>query len=220
MEAAFLQRLQPPDFRAIAERGSFVYAYLRTDGTPYYVAIASQYRRPLSRQRSVRTPADRRRIRILRSGLPWEQACLWEQRYIARWGRKDNGTGILRNLTDGGDGSPGSPKPKTAEWRASHSATLKGRKHTAEHRARQSAALKGKTRTAEHQAKLNTPEARAKMSAKLKGHICNVAIQIAADVGIPYEIWRTMTVYERLKARAAAAGMTAREFKRLTYGRA
>jgi hypothetical protein len=284
MTPASLERLQPPDFRAVARRGCFVYAYLRIDGTPYYVGIASQYRRPLSKQRSVPAPPDIRRIRVFRSGLTWEQACTWEQRYIRRYGRKGNGTGILRNLTDGGDGALGNVpsaevramaaerrrgqkhtpealakisaaskgrvvtaetrakmaekargrthtaearvkigaahkgKVIPAEQRARHSAMLKGRKLTPEHCAKISAAQKGKVRTPEHQAKLNTPEARAKNSAANMGRVSTAAMKIADEIGVPYETYRAMSPYQRLTARAAAVGLTAKQFKRLTYG--
>jgi hypothetical protein len=103
---AFLDRLEAPDFKAAAAEGCFVYCYLRTtDGSPYYVGIASQWKRPTQPHNSCGVPRTRARIRILRAGLAWEEACRWEQVYIARWGRKDLGTGVLHNRTDGGDGT-------------------------------------------------------------------------------------------------------------------
>ena len=110
-----IELLQAPKFRKIAKEGCFVYCYLRSKdsktgamGTPYYVGIASHWRRPIARHRhSAPVPKDHRFIRILRQGLTWEEVCKWEQRYIAHYGRKDKKTGILLNMTDGGEGSPG-----------------------------------------------------------------------------------------------------------------
>ena len=102
--------LKPVDFKAVAAKGCFVYCYLRTDGTPYYIGIANNAGRPLrvSRntvQNTVRPiPGRPELIRLMRSELTWEEAGQWEKFYIAHYGRKDLGTGILRNRTAGGDG--------------------------------------------------------------------------------------------------------------------
>ena len=42
-----LQRLQPVDFRSVAELGAFVYCYLRSaDLSPYYVGISCNWQCP------------------------------------------------------------------------------------------------------------------------------------------------------------------------------
>ena len=101
----------PPNVNSwheLAALGCFVYCYLRADGTPYYVGIAKLANRPIKRQKSdTKPPRDHSGIRVLRSGLTWDAAQDWERFYIARYGRKDLGTGILRNRTDGGDGIVG-----------------------------------------------------------------------------------------------------------------
>ena len=102
-----IRNLQAPNFAAVARKGCFVYAYIRTDGSPYYVGVASHAYRPIKKDHTVGVPADRRRIRIMRSGLTWEQAASWERRYIAHYGRLDIKTGILRNRTEGGEGTCG-----------------------------------------------------------------------------------------------------------------
>ena len=103
-----MTNLKRENFAAIARKGCFVYCYLRTsDGSPYYIGIASQAYRATSKDHRVRVPADRARIRVMRSGLTWEEAASWEKFYISRYGRKDINTGILRNLTDGGEGTTG-----------------------------------------------------------------------------------------------------------------
>lgn len=92
-------------WKQLAKLGCFVYVYLRKDGSPYYVGVASRRDRPFVRRgRNALPPSDSARVRVLRSGLTRKEALDWECFYIARYGRKDIGTGILRNLTAGGDG--------------------------------------------------------------------------------------------------------------------
>ena len=49
-------------------------------------------------------------IQILKSDLTWENACELEKFLISWYGRQDNNTGILINMTDGGDGTLGIKK--------------------------------------------------------------------------------------------------------------
>jgi hypothetical protein len=76
---------------------------------------------------------------------------------IAVFGRKDLGTGILHNRTDGGDGVSGFTH--SPETRAKLSAANKGKTLSPETREKLSAARKGET---------FSPETRAKMSAAKK----------------------------------------------------
>ena len=87
----------------------YVYLYVRTSGySPYYVGkgLAGSYRH-LSSYHSVVLPKDRERIKIIKESLTNEEACELERTLIRFWGRQDNGTGVLRNCTDGGEGTPG-----------------------------------------------------------------------------------------------------------------
>ena len=43
-------------------------------------------------------------VQVLKKGLSWEDACELEKVLILYYGRKDLGTGILVNMTDGGEG--------------------------------------------------------------------------------------------------------------------
>lgn len=85
----------------------YVYAYLRIDGTPYYIGKGCRGRAYDKSAHNIKPPPPNR-IVFLETKLSNVGALALERRYIRWYGRKDNNTGILRNMTDGGEGRSGS----------------------------------------------------------------------------------------------------------------
>jgi hypothetical protein len=82
----------------------YTYAYLREDGTPYYIGKGHGNRAYRKSKNEVKPPKDKSKIIFLKNNLTEEDAYSHEIYMISVFGRKDLGTGILRNKTDGGDG--------------------------------------------------------------------------------------------------------------------
>ena len=102
----------------------YTYAYLREDGTPYYIGKGKN-RRAYQKYHSVNLPPTER-ILFLKQNITEEEAFGHEKYMIAILGRKDLGTGILRNMTDGGEGTSGVLRSK--EYRKKQSISQKERK--------------------------------------------------------------------------------------------
>jgi hypothetical protein len=114
----------------------YVYAYLRKDGSPYYVGKGKNGRE-FQDHIWHKPPTDRSRIVILENNLTELWALARERWYIRWYGRKDKVTGILINKTDGGDGAAGYSPPlevrkKLSLSRLGEKNGMYGKEHSAE----------------------------------------------------------------------------------------
>lgn len=107
----------------------YTYAYLREDRTPYYIGKGCGDR-IYSSNRTTKKPKDKSRIIFLKQNLSEEEAFKHEIYMIAVFGRKDLGTGILHNRTNGGEGSVGFVMSEETKRKISKS--TKGKKRTEE----------------------------------------------------------------------------------------
>lgn len=154
------------------ERRFYVYAYLRTDGTPYYIGKGTKKR--VTAKHSCAVPPQDRCVYLFEN-LTDAEAISREMALIALFGRKDIGTGILRNLTDGGDGTAG--RVRSLEERQKISLAREGCKMSDQAKQRMMAArartledpLVRERFAAAQRGKKQSEETKAKRAAALKG---------------------------------------------------
>ena len=127
----------------------YTYAYLREDRTPYYIGKGQTQRMYQQGGKPCGAPKDKSRIIKLKQNLTEKEAFKHEIYMIAVFGRKDLGTGILHNRTNGGDGVSGSIKSEETRQKISQSnkgrvAPNKGILHTQETKRKISKSNSGK----------------------------------------------------------------------------
>jgi len=134
----------------------YTYAYLREDKTPYYIG-KGKGSRIYRKTKRTKPPKDKSRIIYLKQNLTEEQAFKHEIYMISVFGRKDLGTGILHNRTNGGDGVSGAIVSE--ETRKKISVANKGKTHSEKSKRKMSESSKNPSE-----------ETRRKMSESRKGH--------------------------------------------------
>ncbi|QWY83214.1 Seg-like homing endonuclease protein [Rhizobium phage RHph_X2_25] len=169
----------------------YVYAWLYPDGSPFYVGKGSGRRDKQPKRTNVifkhivakiRREGGEPSVVRWQEGLREDDAHRLEMAYIRLFGRRNIGTGVLSNLSDGGEGrsgaivgvearaklseskrgslNPNFGKPLSEETKAKLSESKRGKTHTDEARAKIGDAFRGKALSAEH---------REKISAALRG---------------------------------------------------
>jgi group I intron endonuclease len=96
----------------------YTYAYLREDRTPYYIGKGQKNRAYSKNRHRVKVPP-KNRIIILKKFKNESDAYAHEEYMIFILGRKDLGTGILLNLSNGGDGNNGYNHTENAKLKLS-----------------------------------------------------------------------------------------------------
>ena len=153
----------------------YTYAYLREDRTPYYVGKGENDRIYEKGRGEIKPPRDKSRIIFLKQNLTENDAFKHEIYMISIFGRKDLGTGILHNRTDGGDGISG--YKHTPETKKSLSDMKTGRKrkpHSEETKRKISQANKGRIVSEETRKKLSEMQKGKTLSEETKNKISKI----------------------------------------------
>jgi len=142
----------------------YTYAYLREDGTPYYVGKGEKNRIYKKGKCEVKPPKDKSKIIFLKQNLTEQEAFKHEIYMIVVFGRKDLGTGILRNRTNGGEGSSGLKMSDDAKRKIQQKRKLffenggkhplLGKNHSEESKIKMSEVKKGKKLSEQHKENL------------------------------------------------------------------
>jgi len=194
------------------KRSSYVYYHTRIDKNEiFYIGIGSNSRNDkylrayqIGKRRNkiwndivLKTKYN---VKIMFNNLTWNEACNIEKKLILLYGRIDTKTGVLSNMTDGGDGVLGCKK--SLETRQKMSEWHKGKVFSLETRQKMSKVNTGKKLSEETKRKISEsgkgmfsggkhPSAKKVIDTKT-GQIHECAKMAAATLGIKY---RTLHSY-------------------------
>jgi len=187
----------------------YTYAYLREDGTPYYIG-KGEGRRAYSKNHSVFVPPEER-ILFLKKNLLEEDAYRHEEYLISIFGRKDLGTGILHNRTNGGDGTRGmllteEKRKQISQRQLGEKNHFFGKKHTPETKKKMSKAqtgerhsMFGRKHRLDTKSKISSAVSGEKHPLYQKGHSEETKIKMKESFKKSYKVTYTDGTYEIIK---------------------
>lgn len=137
---------------------AYLYRHIRLDkNQPFYIGIGSDssFKRAFEKTRRSQlwnkiVSKTSYEVEIIFDNLTWEEACKKEIEFISIYGRKDLGTGVLVNLTDGGEGALGRKYIASQETKEKLRKSHLGFKHSDETKLKHSLIRKGKKFTEKH----------------------------------------------------------------------
>lgn len=171
------------------EQVFYVYIYLRKDGSPYYVGKGSNGRWRAKNHNVIIPPPERVIFSITQTTEEW--AHFIEMELIDKLGRLNDGTGILENKTDGGEGVvdlSGAVARKISIAR-------KGQKHTLEVRMKMSSDRMGSNNN--FYGKYHTEETKKKMSGKHMNKVLSESHRKNISKVVRDRIWAHNNVVEK-----------------------
>lgn len=129
----------------------YVYAWLKPCGTPFYIGKGRGRRDKVTARNNpifsnilnkIKRSGEEPLVIRVHQDIAEDEAFELERSLIRQYGRKNNGTGILANLTDGGEGPSGAVVSE--ESRRKKSIAMSGVPKSAEHVEKVAAAQRGK----------------------------------------------------------------------------
>lgn len=160
----------------------YVYAFLREKDSatgprlsPYYIGKGCKNRAFSSQKRIAPLPVRKEYIVFIQEGLTEQEAFDLEKYCISLYGRADQNAGILRNLTDGGEGASGNvpsseTRQKWSQQRKGKGGAFWGKQHTEETKRKMSEASSGEKHYS--WGKSPSEETRKKMSESHCLYVC------------------------------------------------
>ena len=147
----------------------YTYAYLREDRTPYYIGKGQGNRAYKRKRGEIYPPRDKSRVILLKQNITEQEAFKHEIYMIAVFGRKDLGTGILHNRTDGGEGT--SNVIRDENWKKNQKLSQEKRFRDIDQRKKMSNSIKKWWRTPEVKNKLISSFKNKKLSKEHKNNL-------------------------------------------------
>lgn len=153
---------------------------------------------------------------ILAEGLDKSSACSLERELIQKYGRKDINTGILANMTNGGESNDGrvvstEVRRKLSESRRGENNPFYGKRHSREYREKLSKMNRGENHP--NYGKSHSQEARQKISNAGIGRVASEETKLRRSINTPLskqiDVWEYST--GRYVGRYRSASLAAKE---------